>query len=261
MRLLAVQGDEVMTAYCTDLLLHEADIGSRIILGSPFSPRYGLAPLPSNKNLVYEDCLHACVPHVPLPPVQAVCCRVHGHCCCKIPSTAQATIIPASPLSPLPFVPFLPCSSPLSSPFPPAQSQPPLVAEIPASQRPHIYKPRVEGQSHREPVEHGRVVAQLPASTLSLSQKADSVQGSRFTAQTRQVVKSGQASGSGQAAAEVQGIGSPQGPTCGVEYTAAGPVCGYLSDASIDSLEDATSKFSHEYSECRGGVNIPLRSV
>ena len=55
------------------------------------------------------------------------------------------------------------------------------------------------------------MVAQLPPSNLSLSQKPDSVQESEFTAQTRQVVTLAQASGSGQAAAEEQGIGSPQG--------------------------------------------------
>ena len=97
------------------------------------------------------------------------------------------------------------------------------------------------------------MVAQPPASNLSLSQKPDSVQGSEFTAQTRQVVKSAQASGSGQAIAEVQGIGSPQGPTYGVEYSVGGPLWGYLSDESIDSLEDATLEFHHEYSECPGG--------
>ena len=102
-------------------------------------------------------------------------------------------------------------------------------------------------------MEHASVVAQPPASNLFLSQKPDSVQGSEFIAQTRQVVKSAQASGSGQATAEVQGIGSPQGPTYGVEYSVGGPVWGYLSDESIDSLDDATLEFHHKGSECPGG--------
>ena len=149
MRLPAVQGDEVTTAYCTDLFIHEADIGPRIILGFPFLARYWFALLPSSKHLVYEECLHACVPHVPLPPVQAMCSRVQGHCRCETPSTAQATIVPASPLSPLPSVPSPPSSSPLSRPLSPARSQAPRLAEIPAPQRTYIYKPRVEGQMPR----------------------------------------------------------------------------------------------------------------
>ena len=40
MRLRAVQGDEVTTAYCTDLFIQEADIGPRIILAFPFLARY-----------------------------------------------------------------------------------------------------------------------------------------------------------------------------------------------------------------------------
>ena len=98
---------------------------------------------------------------------------------------------------------------------------PPPVPIFPVLFLPHSHrrKPRVEGQSHREPVGHASVVAQPPASNLSLSQKPDSVQDSDFTARARQVVTSAKASGSGQAPAEVQGIGSPQGPTYGVDYS------------------------------------------
>ena len=69
MRLPAVQVDEVTTAYCMDLFIHEADRGPRITLGFPLLTTYGFALLPSSKNLVYEDSLQACVPHVPLHPV------------------------------------------------------------------------------------------------------------------------------------------------------------------------------------------------
>ena len=224
MRLLAVKGDEVTTAYCTNLLIHEADMGPPIILGFPFLARYGFALLPSSKHLVYEECLHACVPHVPLPPEQAMCSGVQGHCRCGTPSTAQATIVPASPLAPLPSVPFPPSSSPLSSLLSSAQSQAPRLAEIPAPQRPHIYQARVEGQSHRELVKHASVVAEPLESNLSLSQTPDYLQDSEFKAQTRQVVKSAQASGSGQGAREIRGIGPPQGPTYGVKYSVGGPV-------------------------------------
>ena len=149
MRLPAVQGNEVTTAYCTRLCIHEADIGPRTILGFPFLAWYGLALLPPNKNLVYEECMHEWVPCVPLPPVRAMCSRVQRHGRCETGSTAQATIIPASALFLLPAVPLSASSAPLSSRLPPAHSQPPLSAEIPPPQQPHIYKPREQGQSHR----------------------------------------------------------------------------------------------------------------
>ena len=213
----------------------------------------GFALLPSNKNLVYEDCLHACVTHVPLPPVQAICSRVQGHCRGETLSRAQATIILASPLCPLPSFPLPASLSLLSSPLPPAPSQLTRLAELPPPQQPHIYKPRGEGQSNREPLQHTTVVAELPGSNLTLSRKSYSVQGSQLTVKTRQVAKSAQPSSSGQAAAAIQGMGSPKGPAYGVEYSVGGPVWGYVSDESIDSLDDAMLEFNREYSECRGG--------
>ena len=57
-------------------------------------------------------------------------------------------------------------------------------------------------------MEHAIVVAQPLVSNVTLNQKQDSVQGSAFTFQTRQLAKSAQASGSGRAAAGVQAMGS-----------------------------------------------------
>ena len=124
MKLPAVQGNEVTTAYCNDHLIIEADIGPRMILILQFPARYVFALLASGKNLVCEECLRACVRHVPLPPVQAMYSRVQAHCRWETSSPAHTTIIPACHLSPLPSIASTSSSFPLSSPLPPAHSEP-----------------------------------------------------------------------------------------------------------------------------------------
>ena len=99
MKLPAGQWGDVTIAHCTEHCIHEANMGPRIILGLPFPARRGSALLPSSKHVVYEECLHACVPHVsPLSSVQDICPRVQDPCRSETPLRVGAMVITPSSL-------------------------------------------------------------------------------------------------------------------------------------------------------------------